>query len=517
MRRWINNMICLAFCMAAGNVCSAQFLNKEIDFDETADFCADVFLLDSNQLFLLGSGIKFDTFARQLQWLRYSLPGNSVTGKAKLLTVNANYGGYFGKAKQTLDGSIVSSFTLVYYEETPQNRGFAGLIKINPYTSDTVFTRYYTDTSNNFEIVEEVTQLSDSSFVLGGERYYKTYIPPSTGLLYKTDKEGIKLWRKTIDAPPSDLGTLIQSIQYIGNNKLLIGACARDYQVSTGEYVARPYFALLDTSGNIMHSRFYANGYRGYGNIYKDKNGGYYHWGNLDSLIDASQPMSGLNHPGYVARLDDSFNFVWTYVIYDTVPSPYHSNVKNVLQLSDSNYLVMASHISNDVSGIEAKVMKISKEGNLIWQHRFHVDTGTYDCYLVDAVERPDKSLLLVGSAKNAFNPVPWNQDFWLVGLDSNGCITAGCSPTGVVQLPPKEVGEVQVYPNPTKGALTIDVPEEVRLSVVNMQGQQVAVYELHAGENQLKLPSSMAPGLYMGRLLLKNGKQTLVKIVYQP
>lgn len=355
--------------------------------------------------------------------------------------------------------------------------------------------------------------LPDSSFMICGERAYKTGSYPYTGLLYKVDKDGNKLWRKTLDAAVSDLGTFLQSIQYLGSDSVLIGGYARDYQAATVEFINRPYFALLDTAGNVLYERFYSSGYRGGGSVYKDKNGGYHHWGNLDSLIDIHSPASGLNHPAYIAHLDDSFNFVWTYVIYDTIQSPYHSNIGNVLQLSDSNYLVMASHNSNDVSGIEAKVMKISKDGNLIWQHRFHVDTGTYDCYLVDAIERPDKSLLLVGSAKNAFNPVPWNQDFWLVGLDSNGCIEAGCSPTGVVQLPPKEVGEVKVYPNPTTGALTVSVPEKGKISVVNLQGQSVGAYELQQGDNKIALPALLSPGLYIGRIQLKDGKIETVRI----
>lgn len=512
MKKLINSLVGLVFCIIIGNVCCAQYLNKEIDFNETADFCADVILLDNNKVFLFGTGIKFDTFSRQLQWLRYSLPGDSVIGKGKLLTVNANYGGYFGKAKKSMDGSIVSTFTLVFYEGSPQTRGFAGLIKIDPSNSDTIFTNLYTDTASNFEIGKEVTQLPDSSFVIAGERYYKTYIYPSVGLLYKTDKVGNKIWRRTIEAPPSDLGTLIQSVQYIGNDKLLIGACARDYQGSTGEYVARPYFAILDTAGNVLYSKFYGSGYRGYGTIYKDKNGGYFHWGRKDSLI-TSNPLNFENHPGYLAHLDDSFNFVWTYVYYDTVQAPYHLSIQNVLQLSDSGYLVMGIwHQNGGVSSAEAYIGKLSKEGVLLWEHKLHVGDGTYDCYLVDAVEKPDKSLLLVGSAKNASNPVPWNQDFWLVGLDSNGCIEAGCSPTGVVQLPQK-AGEVKVYPNPTSGAITASVPEKGTISIVNLQGQVVGAYELQQGNNQLQLPSGLPAGNYIGDIQFATGQRQMVRI----
>lgn len=506
-------LLSIVFFTMLSSVGNAQYLNKEIDFYQTSDFASDILLLDSGQVFVFGGGLKFDTPAYQLQWLQYSLPDNIVIKTGRLLHPGAALGVSYGNTEKLYDGTTASAFTLFCFPGTSQERCFAGLLKIDLVSLDTVFTRLYTDTSSNYEAGEKVIMLPDSSFMICGERAYKTGAYPYTGLLYKADKNGNKIWRRTYDAAVSDLGTFLQSIQYLGGDTVLIGGYARDYQESTVEFINRPYFALLDTAGNVLHERFYSSGYRGGGNIYKDKNGGYYHWGNLDSLIDASQPMSGLNHPGYVARLDDSFNFVWTYVIYDTVPSPYHSNVKNILQLSDSNYLVMASHISNDVSGIEAKVMKISKDGNLIWQHRFHVDTGAYDCYLVDAVERPDKGLLLVGEAKNAFNPVPWNQDFWLVGLDSNGCIEAGCSPTGVVQLPPKAAEGVKVYPNPTTGSITVSVPEQGRISVVNPQGQVVGAYKLQKGDNKITLATSLPAGLYLGAVQLAGGKKETVRI----
>lgn len=510
-------LLSIMLCMILSTVSNAQYLNKLYDLDGTNDFCSGIRQMPNGNLLLAGGALQSDFYSAAAALVLDST--GTFINKYQVITPPWNYGAPYGRLKETYGGTFIQPVSMYMYNSSGTLKGRAGYIEFDT-NGEALTVKSFTDTLSNYEASEDFIQLPDSSFLLCGERFYKTYtgIEFASGFIYKLNKEGNVIWRRLYDpAPPSSLGTFFQSIQYKGGDTILVGGYVRYYQASTVEYINRPYFALLDTAGNVLYDHLYNSSYRGGGNIFKDKSGGYYHWGNLDSLINPSEPLSGLNHPGYVAHLDDSFNVAWIYVIYDTLLSPYHSNAKNILQLTDSNYLVMASHISNDVNGIEAKVMKISKEGNLIWQHRLHVDTGTYDCYLVDAVERPDKSLLLVGSAKNAFNPVPWNQDFWLIGLDSNGCIEAGCSPTGVVQLPPKEVGEVQVYPNPTKGALTIDVPEEVRLSVVNMQGQQVAVYELHAGENQLKLPNSMAPGLYMGRLMLKNGKQTLVKIIYQP
>jgi len=75
----------------------------------------------------------------------------------------------------------------------------------------------------------------------------------------------------------------------------------------------------------------------------------------------------------------------------------------------------------------------------------------------------------------------------------------------------------ISVYPNPTTGALTVTTPVKASISITSLQGQLVATYALNAGDNQLSLRSGIAPGIYIGRVVLEGGRQTLIKIVYQP
>lgn len=510
-------LFCIMLCMMQNMTVSGQYHNKLYDIDGTNDFCSDIRLMADGRLLLTGGALQSSFYSAAASLVLDDT--GFVIVNHQLITPPWNYGARYGKMKEIFGGTFVQPVSMYMYNNNGILKGKAGYIEFDS-NGEIITVNSFTDTLSNYEASDDFIQLPDSSFLFCGERFYNTYtgIEYAHGFIYKLDKEWNQIWRQIYDfAPPSSLGTFYQSIQYITGNMVVVGSCLRYYQSSTVEYINRPYFALLDTGGNVLYSKFYGSGYRGGGNIYKDKNGGYFHWGRKDSLVIPSDPLEFRNHPGYLAHLDDSFNFVWTYVYYDTVQAPYHLSIQNVLQLSDSGYLVMGIwHQNGGVSSAEAYIGKLSKEGVLLWEHKLHVGDGTYDCYLVDAVEKPDKSLLLVGSAKNASNPVPWNQDFWLVGLDSNGCLVAGCSPTGVVQLPQK-AGEVKVYPNPTSGAITASVPEKGTISIVNLQGQVVGAYELQQGNNQLQLSSGLAPGLYMGKVLLANGQQTLVKIVYQP
>lgn len=75
----------------------------------------------------------------------------------------------------------------------------------------------------------------------------------------------------------------------------------------------------------------------------------------------------------------------------------------------------------------------------------------------------------------------------------------------------------LSVYPNPTTGAVIVSLPESGSLALVNVQGQQVAAFELNKGENHLRMPAGIAPGIYIGRLVLGTGKHVIIRIAYQP
>lgn len=75
----------------------------------------------------------------------------------------------------------------------------------------------------------------------------------------------------------------------------------------------------------------------------------------------------------------------------------------------------------------------------------------------------------------------------------------------------------ISVYPNPTTGAVTVSMPESGSLSLLNIQGQQVADYQLSKGENHLRMPAGIAPGIYIGRLVYGSGKYVIIRIAYQP
>lgn len=75
-----------------------------------------------------------------------------------------------------------------------------------------------------------------------------------------------------------------------------------------------------------------------------------------------------------------------------------------------------------------------------------------------------------------------------------------------------------KVHPNPTYGQIAIQSAESGKFIICNMVGQQVAEYEINAGQVDISLPSNQAAGIYIGRFRPAKGMNSKeVKIIYQP
>jgi uncharacterized protein YjdB len=76
---------------------------------------------------------------------------------------------------------------------------------------------------------------------------------------------------------------------------------------------------------------------------------------------------------------------------------------------------------------------------------------------------------------------------------------------------------EVTVFPNPTSGAFTINVPGDGNFYLYSQQGRMIGAYQVVEGANALTLPRGMTAGIYIGRYSDKDGNETVVKIMYRP
>ncbi len=103
--------------------------------------------------------------------------------------------------------------------------------------------------------------------------------------------------------------------------------------------------------------------------------------------------------------------------------------------------------------------------------------------------------------------------------------LATGCARTVIVTVNPcgrpggnlqSAASGLQLYPNPTTGTFTIVTAAAGTLQVYSMDGKEVSINELTAGQNEITLPAGIARGMYLCRYNSADGSSQLVRLVVE-
>lgn len=484
-------IITLALLIAA-SVTSAQYLNKTYDIDTSNDWGYHVFVQPDGNYFIIGSGNR----GRWQQNAMFIHPKGSLL-QNKVLLKSPSYSFYNGSpggAKILPNGYIVP-ITAVRSIAGGNYKKLGGLAKLDA-NGDTVWVRYYTDTTQHAEFMNVCNLMPDGGYIVAGSREFSTNPANFLGVLIRTDSNGNLIWYKTL-ANSINFG----SADYVGNGQILVGAA----------FHYRPRFVVYDTFGNVIKDTIYNSKYTAGGTSYKDKNGGYFHYAQLDSLLFPGDPNDYRNYPHYVAHLDDSFNIVWLKSLAST---KFKKSIWNVKQLKDGNYLLVGQSVDTSKVQTGGWAMKLDKNGFVMWDGHYINDTNTSFTYLVDAAERPDGSIVMTGTVGSTSQHT---QELWVVVVDSMGCIIPNCAPTSVPKQQPKDLA-LRVFPNPTRGVFSVKAESNGKLTLTNIQGVLLTNYTVHRGHTELHLPNNISAGIYVLKYVSDDGREIAsFRLVYQP
>ena len=101
---------------------------------------------------------------------------------------------------------------------------------------------------------------------------------------------------------------------------------------------------------------------------------------------------------------------------------------------------------------------------------------------------------------------------------DSNGCTAVSKGYSFILGVDDHETSSFSVYPNPSAGTLSINVPVEGTATLISMEGVIVSRYPVKSGLNQVTFPGNAAPGVYMLSVVGVNGSWSKpIKLFYQP
>ena len=487
--RVIKFILILAVLYLAPQVSYCQYFQRLHDCDTASDFGTNVLILPDGSYLSFSASLSYTTNRRESSWMNVSADGTTLSNLKQIASDTFNYyqGLNPGEVKELDGGSFLLPCNLRL-----NGKSALGIVKLSSQL-DTVFTRFYTDTNVYNEDISACIVMPNGDFVLGG------YSAPNgvfmdSAIIIRTDSLGNLIWKRKYKKIANQESMII-SLQAIGDT-ILVGA-ASTYYIWANQFDqynhSSPWFMLVDGTGVLIKDTLYNGAYAAGGRIYKDAEGGYYHWGGFDSLYYSQDILNPVNFPEYLMHLNEDFEIDWVrnFGTWDG-----HKYIWRVKQLANGDFQLSGANALNLDPRRRGWAARLDHNGWTIWDNDYTCDED-YSSYLVDFDVRQDGSLILVGAARNDTVPQWRGQELWMVSVDSNGCLIAGCAPTIVKPLEQKKEEELLVYPNPTNGNFIAE-SSGGRLSLMSIDGRVLKEYKLKKGKERLELPESLAAGVYM-------------------
>lgn len=286
----------------------------------------------------------------------------------------------------------------------------------------------------------DITELKDSSYLLTGS------IDSANDMdlfLCKIMKNGSIDWSKRIgNSQNSECG---MSILALDNKEFIITGTSWNYTNQHSLYVVK-----INQYGDTLWTKKYRGNLPDGGEkIIRNNENGFVISGYTDRITGGDE-FSDV----FVLNLNSDGDTIWTRK-FGGIKSSYSFDIINT---SDSGYII-TGYTENDLTWRDIYVLKIDKNGNLIWSKTYGNNYGNnYNDDASSAVETKDKGFIIAGTThniKNDGNESPYilklnefGDTLWTKTL--NGYLTrGGC--VGIVQTYDSGLiitGATGVYPN---------------------------------------------------------------------
>lgn len=484
-------------------ICAAQdtvTFNRTYDFNNGVESGLTVLTLDDGYLIAGSGGASEFGGWRALKLVKVDFLGNVLWKKlygerGKITSVGWYSGfiklddGFFVAASVADSGNVNGSGKLYRFD----NNG------------DTLWTKTYD--KPEYDLFNSARPTSDNGFIIIGTSYNQANVPRFW--LVKTDSLGVSEWDTIM--PGSGYASTIEVTQDGG---YIIGGAG-------GNNLSTARIVKTDSMGNVewMKNHFTGNRYGCYWAAGLASDGGYYIWGCNDTVIDPTD----FYLTATVAKLDNAGTRVWTNH-YRGLNNKLIA-VYQVKELSDGHIMVAGEKATVDVPLAWGWIIKADLQGNTIWE-KLHVyrgdsiDPGAGTVYDFNACD--DGGYIYTGTGFNDINPGPnfnYNQDIWLLKLDSLGnwyvppdtTCPAPCDTVGITEA---ATLQAKLYPNPTNGTLTVELPSG--------QGGSITLYNL-LGQNMFSstingtttLQAGLPQGVYVYRIT-QGGLEKMGRLVVE-
>ncbi len=378
---------------------------KTIDVDNGLENPYSI-LVENDGYVIIGSGTDFLTLNgwRGMKIVKIDLEGNVLWQYVHGWEGKPIFYGSQGSFKKTSDGGYIGGVSMM---DTATQKLDAFLIKYNS-IGDTVFTERFGGANDDigYSAIESI----DGGYALFGQTKSLGDINGDYYLV-KTDSSGNFLWEKTYGSNKLDRGIHI-TISADGGYMLGGGATI------TNNFQA--YLIKVDSTGNLAWDKSYGGNYTTCGAYINNTiDSGYIFSSCTDSI------KSGTDFTYSITKIYSNGNIKWKKIF----PHNRYHDILMVREIPSGGYIFCGRVEDEIMLKIVAWIVRLDENGNILWQRRFahnneYFTFGLVTSELWDIHPTPDSGFIVLGKSYED------TQDFWVLKLDSLGCINGYCGLT---------------------------------------------------------------------------------------
>lgn len=416
--------------------------------------------------------------------------------------------------EKTLDGNFITIFNEEAYPR------INGILKFNS-NLDTL-ERFIPVKDSSILLFMQVKELQDTGLIITGYEFSNNRY---NALLIRTDKDGTMSWKKVFKEPITSPDTFSLYIHHIyvapDGGFLLAGWKVYLHDPNTRD----PLLMRTDSAGNLLWKKAYGDStqidglacaaYRDDGNIML-----YYTQG--------THPLQqAYSYQPVFSIIDDQDGHVIqkkTYLFID------RRNMYSYQLIKDKNKFIAAGQINlhdSTIHGgtIQGYTLAIDKNLNDLWLHYYSAQgpSAPLDDWSALYDLQPTSDGGYVGGGylftdDTTISNVHPGYNGWVIKMDSMGCATQNC--VNRISLPennlPKPAHKLSVYPNPSRGSFTIEIPGQRNAIAVlyDLSGAKLQEGKVVKGKAVLNTTKNkLPPGIYLIRVTDTSGFTATAKV----
>ncbi|MFH2142670.1 MAG: T9SS type A sorting domain-containing protein [Bacteroidota bacterium] len=422
--------------------------------------------------------------------------GNYVWGK------EIGFSGYdiYHGLKKSLINTYDGGYALGGTKQNKSNEALTQLLIKFDENFDTLWIKeFYTDTI--FHTTTQCLQTQDSGYVFVGYKDQSNTTQRTDIILTRTDKNGNFLWNKTYGN--YYLYEECTCIAQTKDNGFIIGGWKGD---KNDIYSGDLYIIRTDSIGDVVWTETYGNpdyNDSGISDIITTKDSCYI----ITGCKVYEYEIGYNNMRARIIKMDENRNFLWDKEYEDMGEGV---GFLTPIELEDGNIVVTGTYNGVPLEAYHANTLyKLDHNGNEIWHRHLEYPLGEeVFCYMFALTQTRDGGFAMAGVAY-FFDLTP-TQQMRVVKVDSCGCDTMGCDCDYSNSQEYENNCEINIFPNPTTGKISIQAEGIKKIEVMDMNGRL-----MYTGNKVEVNLSNYQKGIFIVKVITEKGvalKKVIVK-----